>query len=162
MNNHELIHHGVFGRRTRLFCAGVVVVFAALTCPAAELPVPQIEDLYHSDVPTDLITLADGRDAIYCRMWADAQSRTIRHSLWRVDDSGPPRPLETGEPDAFSPQISPDEKWIVFLSTRGFADGTPAFAPVSPYSDPAADIWLIPVSGGKAIRSAEKPSPMDA
>lgn len=123
--------------------------FIALGCIAAELP--QIEDLYRTDAPTDVITLEDGRTAIYCRFRTDATTRKTTQSLWRVDDSGPARPLEPGEPDAFSPQLSPDGKWIVFLSTRPFADGTPAFTLVPPYSDVAADIWVLPVAGGKAI-----------
>lgn len=129
------------------------LLLAALSfaAAAAEPEPPQIEDLYRTDVAADAITLADGRGAIYCRVRADAGSRMTRQSLWRVDDQGPPRPLESGEPDAFSPQLSPDGKWILFLSTRAFADGSPAFQPVPPYSDPAMDIWLMPVAGGKAI-----------
>ncbi|MEO6750330.1 MAG: prolyl oligopeptidase family serine peptidase, partial [Chthoniobacteraceae bacterium] len=139
---------------------GTLGIVATLGCMATELPpLPQIEDLYRTDAPTDVITLADGRTAIYCRLRTDAKSRTTRQSLWRVDDSGPPRPLEAGEPDAFSPQLSPDGKWILFLSTRGFADGTPAFEPVPPYSDPAADIWLIPAAGGKAVPLGGKAKP---
>ena len=104
------------------------------------------------DAPTDVITFADGRSAIYCRMRADVQTRTTKQSLWRTDDSGPPRPMEAGEPDAFSPQLSPDGKWILFLSTRGFSDGTPAFEPVPPYSDTAAD----PLTPMQFRRSAVK------
>lgn len=111
----------------------------------------QIEDLYRTDTATDAIPLKDGRSVIYCRVRADPGTRSMRQSLWRVDDGGPPRPLESGEPNAFNPQLSPDGKWILFLSTRAFADGTPAFAAVPPYSDVAADIWLIPVAGGDAI-----------
>lgn len=131
-----------------------LLAISILSCAAAihaTDPPPQIEDLYKTDVALDAITLADGRSAIYVRQRADADTRTLKQSLWAVDDGGPPRPLEQGEPDAFSPQLSPDGKWILFLSTRGFADGTPAFEPVPPYSDPAADIWLIPVKGGKAV-----------
>ena len=120
---------------------------------------PQIEDLYRTDSAADAITLADGRTAIYCRVRSDAATRTMRQSLWQVDDQGPPRAMEPGEPDAFSPQLSPDGRWIVFLSTRAFDDGTPAFEPVPPYSDPAMDIWLIPVSGGKAIPLGGKGKP---
>jgi Tol biopolymer transport system component len=47
--------------------------------------------------------------------------------------------------------LSPDGKWLLFLSSRPFPDGTPAFQPVPPYSDPAADIWLMPLTGGPAI-----------
>lgn len=135
-----------------------MVVSASLVC-AAEEPLPQVDDMYHTDAPTDVITLADGRAAIYCRLRADAESRTMKQSLWRVDDSGPPRALEVGEPDAFSPQLSPDGKWIVFLSTRAFPDGTPAFEPVPPYSDVAADLWLMPVAGGKAVPLGGKSKP---
>ncbi|MDB6117245.1 MAG: hypothetical protein JWO08_1026 [Verrucomicrobiaceae bacterium] len=132
-----------------------LALLAAIASPSASLaqdrPLPQIEDLYKTDVSLDAITLRDGRTAIYCRQRADAQTRSLKQSLWRVDDQGGARPLEAGEPDAFSPQLSPDGKWIVFLSTRAFADGTAAFDPVPPYSDSAADIWLIPVAGGQAV-----------
>jgi len=126
---------------------------------SAEPPLPQIEDLYRTDAPVDALTLADGRSAIYCRLRVDPQTRSLKQSLWRVDDQGPPHPLEPGEPDAFSPQLTPDGKWILFFSTRAFADGTKAFTPVPPYSDPAADIWLLPVSGGKAIPLGGKSKP---
>ena len=104
------------------------------------------------------ITLEDGKTAIYIRQRADQTTRSIKQSLWLVDESGS-RAMEPGEPDAFSPLLSPDAKWIAFLSTKPFPDGTPAFTPVPPYSDPAADIWLIPTTGGKAIPLAgpEKP-----
>ncbi len=124
---------------------------------ADEKRLPQIEDLYSTDNVTDPVTLSDGRTAIYCRAKASIETRSVHQSLWRVDDSGPPRPLEShgplenGEPDAFSPQLSPDGKWIFFLSTRPFDSGEPAFQPVPAWSDTAADIWLIPVGGGKAI-----------
>jgi dipeptidyl aminopeptidase/acylaminoacyl peptidase len=146
-------------RHVHVFIAVALSFAPAVASAAAELPRLQIEDLYRSDLVTSAITLADGRSAIYCRQRVDTPSRTIRQSLWRVDDQGPPRPLESGEPDAFSPQLSPDGKWIVFLSTRAFADGTPAFQPVPPFSDPAADIWLIPVAGGKAIPLGGKAKP---
>ncbi|MBL8829496.1 MAG: S9 family peptidase [Planctomycetaceae bacterium] len=138
----------------------LALVIALPTCVAAKEPSPpQIEDLYATDIAADAITLADGRSAIYCRMRADAASRRVRQSLWRVDDSGPPRPLEAGEPDGFSPQLSPDGRWIVFHSTRPFADGTPAVSPVPLYSDVATDLWLLPVNGGPAVPLAGKSKP---
>jgi dipeptidyl aminopeptidase/acylaminoacyl peptidase len=139
-----------------LVALGSIVLRAGGT--AAEPPPPQIEDLYCTDAPTTVITLADGRTAIYVRLWTDAATRTTRQSLWRVDGSGP-RAMEPGEPDAFGPQLSPDGKWIVFLSTRALPDGTPAFTPVPPYSDPAADIWMMPVDGGKAVPLGGKAKP---
>ena len=147
--------------RARLVTLYFIFMGTIGTMPAAtaELPRLQIEDLYRTDAVTDAITLVDGRSAIYCRVRADVATRTTSRSLWRVDDQGPPRPLEAGEPDAFSPQLSPDGKWILFLSTRAFPEGTRAFDPVPPQSDPAADIWLVPVAGGKAIPLGGKTKP---
>jgi len=116
-----------------------------------DVPPSRIEDLYLTDAVTDPITLPDGRTAIYVRSRVDAASRAPRQSLWRVDDAGPPRPLEDPEEDAFGPQLSPDGRWILFHSSRPFADGRPAFEPVPPSSDPAADLWLIPVAGGRPV-----------
>ncbi len=118
---------------------------------ADELLPPQIDDLYHTDVAVDAITLADGESAIYVRQQADPNTRTLTRSLWKVEPGQEPRPMETGEPDAFSPMLSPDGEWVLFLSTRRFPDGSPAVDPVPPYSDTAADIWLIPTTGGEAV-----------
>jgi dipeptidyl aminopeptidase/acylaminoacyl peptidase len=114
--------------------------------------------VYKIDAPVDVITLSDGRQAIYCRLKADAKTRKMHQSLWQVNDSGA-KPMEEGEPDAFSPMLSPDGKWVLFLSTRAFADGTRAVTPVPPYSDTAMDIWMIPVGGGKAIPLGGKSKP---
>lgn len=128
------------------------LALAGAAAAAAELSLLQIEDLYRTDSVLDLIVLPSGKSAVYCRQWAEASTRTTRQTLWRVEDSAQNRhPLEAGEPDGFRPILSPDGKWIVFLSTRPFADGKPAFQPVPPYSDPAVDIWLMPAGGGHAI-----------
>ena len=146
--------------RSRLVCFAFMTIAAdTVSSFAASPPLPQIEDLHKTDAAVDAITLADGRTAIYCRQQADAQTRSLKQSLWRVDDKGGARPMEAGEPNASSPMLSPDGQWIVFLSTRPFTDGTPAFTPVPPYSDTAGDLWLIPVAGGKAIPLGGKSKP---
>jgi len=119
-----------------------------------------IDDLYRYDAATDLVVAPDLKSAVYTRDWAAPGMKVRRQALWFVDGSADKRrPLEPGEPDGRKPVISPDGKWIAFLSTRPFADGTPAFAPVPPYSDVAGDIWLIPTAGGKAIPLAGKTKP---
>ena len=136
----------------RFLRIAVVLVMAWSNFSIADETIPpQIEDLYLADVAVDPITLDDGQSAIYIRQRVDQTTREWKRSLWRVDANGGPRAMEPGEPNASHPMLSPDGKWIVFLSTRPFPDGTPAFKPVPPYSDPAADIWLIPIQGGKAI-----------
>jgi hypothetical protein len=143
------------GSRPPLGSLSITVLMASLlnSSPAgAEAPkLLQLEDLYRVDEVSDGITLPDRRSAVYCRRHFDSSTHAVKQSIWRVDDQGPPRPLEAGEPNAFRPQLSPDGRWIVFLSTRPFHGGTRAFDPVPPYSDAAADIWFIPVSGGKAV-----------
>lgn len=138
-----------------LLCWGI----AADRLVAQQPRLVEIEDLYQADTATDLIPVAEGRGVIYCRVRADAQQRVIKQSLWRFDEGSEPRPLEAGEPEALQPQLSPDGKWILFLSSRAFPDGTPALTPVPPYSDPAMDLWLLPVEGGKAIPLAGKGKP---
>ena len=136
-----------------------IVLVGGAVAFAAEPPLPQLDDLYKTDVALDAITLGDGRSAFYIRQRVDQATRTVKHSLWKVDVDGKVAAVESGEPDVSSPMLSPDGKWLLFLSTRPFADGTPAFQPVPPYSDPAADIWLMPVTGGKAIPLGGKGKP---
>jgi dipeptidyl aminopeptidase/acylaminoacyl peptidase len=137
-----------------LLVAGIAPASAAEPTPA------QIDDLYCFDAPTE-ITLAPNQGfVVYVRRWIDRSACDWRQSLWRYDGNpGTARALETQQIDARSPVFSPDGRWIAFLSARPFADGTPAFRPVPPYTDPAADIWLMRVAGGKAIPLAGKTKP---
>lgn len=144
---------------TRFACISFAIASSAAAAFAADLPPPQLDDLYKTDTATDVTPLDGGASAIYIRQRVDQQTRTVKQSLWRVDEKGVASAVEDGEPDASSPMLSPDGKWIVFLSTRAFADGTPAFKPVPPYSDPAADIWLMPARGGKAVPLGGKGKP---
>lgn len=136
----------------RFMRIAVVLLIGWSHLAVADEPIPpQIEDLYLSDVAVDAITFNEGESVLYIRQRVDQSARDWKRSLWQVDAKRGPRPMEPGEPDASHPLLSPDGKWIVFLSTRPFPDGLPAFTPVPPYSDPAADIWLIPTQGGEAI-----------
>ena len=138
----------------------LVVLCGVLPLEAAEKTPLRIEDLYRCDRVTDLRIATDGQTAVYCRQWIDREERVYRYALWRVDgEAKRRRPMEAGEPDARRPMFSPDGKWVLFCSTRPFADGTPAFRPVPPCSDPATDVWLVPVAGGEAIPLGGKEKP---
>jgi len=121
-------------------------------------PTPaRIDDLYCFDAATELTLAPDLKFSVYCHQWIDRAAGNYRQSLWRYDGRpAAPRALEVGEPDARGLVFSPDGRWIAFLSSRPLADGTPTFRPVPPYSDPAGDIWLLPVGGGRAVPLAGK------
>jgi len=138
----------------------VLLLLVAPTTFGGEPTPLQLDDLYRSDRVTYLSLSEDSKNAIYCRQWVDADRRAYRYALWRVDDRADNRrPLEEGQPDARQPVLTPDGRWVLFLSTRSFPDGTAAFEPVPPYSDPATDIWLIPTTGGTAIPLGGKDKP---
>jgi dipeptidyl aminopeptidase/acylaminoacyl peptidase len=120
----------------------------------------EIDDLYHDKSFSSVAVASNGKFGVAVRNWIDSKTKLRRHSLW-FSEGDPLRslPMEAGEPDARAPLISPDGKWIVFLSTRLRPKGwkqTPR-APV--YSEPTVDIWLIPVGGKTPIPLAgpEKP-----
>lgn len=147
--------------RYRFVLACGLFLAAVTTSVSSAEPSPiLIDDLYRMDSPQGLVVAPDGGIAVYSRRWNDRKTRTIRHSLWRVEgDAANAKPLEEGEPDARAPIYSPDGKWILFLSTRPLADGKPGFTPVPAYSDAATDIWLIPAAGGKAIPLLDRVRP---
>ncbi len=128
------------------------LLFDTRTVPAADPILISIDDLYRLDSPQGPLVLPGNQAIIYSRRWSDRESRTVRQALWKVKENPEEsRPMEEGEPDARQPLLSPDGKWVAFLSTRSFSNGQPAVAQVPPYSDPATDIWLIPAAGGRAV-----------
>ena len=132
----------------------------SLSATAEEARPWEIDDLYQDESFSSVVVGSNGKFGVSVRNWIDSKTKLRRHSLWFSEgDPLRSRPMESGEPDARAPLISPDGKWVVFLSTRSRPKGwkqTP-HAPV--YSEPTVDIWMIPVGGKKAIPLAgsEKP-----
>ena len=119
-----------------------------------------VEDLYRLDTPAGLTLSPNSKQAAFVRRWIDASRKVERQSLFLVEGTrDKARALESDEPDARAPAFSPDGRWIAFLSTRPRPDGWKQTPPVPPQSDPATDIWLIPVAGGKAIPLAGPDKP---
>jgi dipeptidyl aminopeptidase/acylaminoacyl peptidase len=111
-----------------------------------------IEDLYSIESFRGMALSRDGTDLVSVRQWIDRRTGQERSSLWLTKKSRDSRqPLEVGEPDGRAPILSPDGRWIAFLSTRARPDGWKQTPPAPPQSDPATDVWLIPVAGGEAI-----------
>ncbi len=144
-------------RRGAITCILVFcfVVWLPASDHAAEKTPLQIDDLYRHDAVTDLVVLPGGNQAIYVREWATRDQLARRQSLWLVEgDPSHRKSLEADEPDGRRPLVSPDGKWLVFLSTRNLPDGSPAFPPVPVWSEPATDLWLLRIDGGKLVGGA--------
>jgi dipeptidyl aminopeptidase/acylaminoacyl peptidase len=61
----------------------------------------------------------DGKQVLYTLSYADLKDNERRTEIWIVSvDGGKPRRFTSGKNDN-SPQWSPDNQWIAFISTRG-------------------------------------------
>lgn len=133
------------------------------SCAFADGPVKKplaVEDLYRFDAPESLTLAPDGARAVYVRRWIDPATRRERFALWLVEGSRDKvKPLEKGEPDGRSPAISPDGKWIAFLSTRPRPNGWKETPKAGPGADAAVNIWLLPITGGEALPLAGPDQP---
>jgi acylaminoacyl-peptidase len=119
-----------------------------------------IDDLYSLESIRTPALSPSGNKLVYIRQFNDKQTRQERSSLWSVGkDKHNAVAMEAGEPDARAPVLSPDGRWIAFLSTRPRPEGWAQIPATPPYSDPATDIWLMSVSGGAAIPLAGKEKP---
>ncbi|HYH68322.1 MAG TPA: prolyl oligopeptidase family serine peptidase, partial [Urbifossiella sp.] len=146
--------------------ATALALLVACVAAPAQPPAPvagktplAVEDLYRLDAPRDSALAPDGKTVAYARAWLDRAANAERFSLWRAGAGQAARPAEPGEPDARGPVFSPDGRWVAFVSTRPRPGGWKLTPAVPPYSDPAADAWLIPAAGGAAVPLAGPDKP---
>jgi dipeptidyl aminopeptidase/acylaminoacyl peptidase len=98
----------------------------------------EIDDLYAFHVPGDPVVSPDGTAILTTVLTIDRDSGEYRAAIWRFDaDGGNERQLTSGAWRDSAPRWSPDGRWIAFRSKR---DGD------------AAQLWVMPVDGGEAIR----------
>ncbi len=140
--------------------SALALLILAVAGRAAEIKPITVEDLYRLDRVRSLALVPDSNRAVYVRQWIDADSKRERNALWLVEEKRDKvRPLEKDQPDGRFPVVSPDGKWVAFVSTRPRPDGWKQTPPVPLESDPAADVWLIPTEGGSAIPLAGPDKP---
>ncbi len=118
---------------------------------SAERPLAP-EDLYLLDGPQSVVAIPGSKRAAMIRRWVDEKTKDERFSLWLVEGSKEnAKAIEADEPDARAVTPSPDGRWLAVRSTRPRPQGWKQTPPVPSESDPATDIWLVPVDGSRAI-----------
>ncbi|HND55702.1 MAG TPA: hypothetical protein PLV92_24975, partial [Pirellulaceae bacterium] len=142
-----------------LVAANAVAQVASSAAADDRVPL-KLSDLYEVTSASSAVLTPDERRVVFTRQWIDKATSQERSSLWSGAGAGMPgKALESGEPDARLPIVSPDGRWVVIRSTRPRPDGWRQTPPVPAASEPATDIWFVPIDGGPAIplAGAEKP-----
>jgi dipeptidyl aminopeptidase/acylaminoacyl peptidase len=115
--------------------AGAALAFAA----AAEPSRFTVDDLVRLAGISDLDLAPDGEWVVYSVGEANLEADATYSDLWRArwDGTGRRALTRTADEDEYQPAISPDGKWIAFLSDRGGEDAT-------------TQVWVMPSDGGEA------------
>ncbi len=117
-----------------------------------------VEDLYLAESYGPTLKVPGENKEYAQRTWIDAKTKQERHAL-RLRAGTTVGPAEKGAFDARQPTLSPDGKWLAFVSTRARPAGWKQTPSVFADSDPAVDIWLLPTKGGDAIPLAGPDKP---
>jgi len=117
------------------FLAGIALAFAA----AAEPTRFGIDDVVRIANVTELDLSPDGEWVVYSVGEANLEEDATYYDLWRArwDGSGKRALTRTADADESAPAISPDGRWIAFLSDRGDEDAK-------------TQVWAMPSDGGEA------------
>ncbi|MGH9761367.1 MAG: TolB family protein, partial [Blastocatellia bacterium] len=111
----------------------VIFVFAASV--DAQKRAFTLEDLYRVKSVSDIHISLDGKRVLYAVGVSDLPRAKHSTHVWMMDiDGGNVRQMTTGDKNEFSPQFSPDGKWISFISDR----------------DGDVNLFVMPVDGGEA------------
>lgn len=136
-------------RFTFVITLSTLAVSANIAHAQAKKPLA-VEDLYLMESVKSPTLFPKEEKLVYERVWIDTKTKQERHSLWLVTGKRENRkPLEEGEPDGRSPVVSPDGKWIAFLSDRQRPAGAKRRPEAPPYSDASVDLWLFHVQTAK-------------
>ncbi len=116
--------------------AGATLAFAAAAAEPARFTV---DDLVRLAAVSDLDLSPDGEWVVYSVGEANLEEDATHYDLWRArwDGSGKRALTRTADADESEPAVSPDGKWIAFLSDRGGEDAK-------------TQVWVMPSDGGEA------------
>ena len=122
--------------------AGAVLAFAVAAEPAKF----GVDDLVRIANVSDLDLSPDGEWVVYSVGEPNFEEDTSTSDLWRArwDGSGKRALTRTPDADEYQPAVSPDGKWIAFLSDRGDEDAK-------------TQVWVMPADAGEAERLTNFP-----
>jgi dipeptidyl aminopeptidase/acylaminoacyl peptidase len=113
----------------------MLLLLLPLSSLRAEKRAFTIEDLYRVQSISELVTSPDGRSLAFTVTTSDlARAKRTSH-IWQMDAEGRNlRQMTFSEKGESAPLISPDGKWLSFISSR----------------DGDANLYLLPTAGGEA------------
>src|SRR5215467_3125888 len=107
------------------------------TAASAQKRAFTIEDLYRIKSISDVHISPDGKSVVYVLGVADLPRAKRQSHIWMMDiDGSNARQMTRGDKSESSPVISPDGRWIAFISDR----------------EGDANLFVLPVGGGEARR----------
>ncbi len=114
--------------------AGAALAFAATAEPARF----GVDDLVRIANVSDLDLSPDGEWVVYSVGEPNFEEDTSTSDLWRArwDGSGKRALTRTPDADEYQPAVSPDGKWIAFLSDRGDEDAK-------------TQVWVMPADAAR-------------
>jgi dipeptidyl aminopeptidase/acylaminoacyl peptidase len=125
--------------RPRLLAGLAAGSLLALSAFAAEPARFSLDDFTRIANVTELDLSPDGEWVVYSVGTANLEEDEPQYDLWRArfDGSGKRALTHTEDEDEYSPAVSPDGRWIAFLSDRGDEDAE-------------TQVWVMPADGGEA------------
>ena len=131
--------------------AGLVAGAAlAIAASAAEPAKFSLDDFGRIANVDDLDLSPDGAWVVYSVSEANFEADSAQSDLWRArwDGGGKRRLTHTPDSDEYQPAVSPDGRWIAFLSDRGDEDAE-------------TQVWVMPSDGGEAEALTSFPGGVD-
>jgi dipeptidyl aminopeptidase/acylaminoacyl peptidase len=122
---------------------------AALAFSAHAEPAPSrfgVDELARIASVSELDLSPDGEYVVYSVSHPNPEADAAQSDLWRArwDGSGKRQLTRTPDSDEYQPAVSPDGRWIAFLSDRGDEDAE-------------TQVWIMPADGGEAEALTEFP-----